>query len=125
MKAATSRPKTTVLQGTPVPQDATAQGLSLYRCRYEWLRFSSAAVVLFAAGSAMAGAPVLTAFMMTTFIGAITNAAIAEDALLDCLLNYSQLAFSSFSASGAGAPTDKWDCFAGSYSAHCTTAFTL
>jgi hypothetical protein len=107
------------------PQDATAQGLSLYRCRVEWLRFSGAAIVVFAAGSALSSAPILTAFLLSSFVSAITSAAIAEDALLDCLLNYSQLSFSSFSSGGASVASDKWDCFGGSFSAHCTTAWTI
>ena len=107
------------------PQDATAQGLSMYRCRVEWLRFSSAAIIVFAAGSALSAAPVLTGILLSSFVSAITSAAIAEDALLDCILNHSQLTFNSFSGGGAGVATDKWNCFGGSFSAHCTTAWTV
>ncbi|HEV7705204.1 MAG TPA: hypothetical protein VGO46_12970 [Gemmatimonadaceae bacterium] len=107
------------------PQDATAQ-FYFYACRLEWLRYAGAAALLVGAGSALAAAPEFTPLLLTAFIGALTTAAAFEDVLIDCMLAHESLATGGFGAGGGSTwPSGKWDCFEGSYAAHCTTAFTI
>jgi hypothetical protein len=108
------------------PDDAKAQTFSIYDCRLEWLRYVGSAVVLAAAGSAVGVAPALTPILISTFVAALTTTAIYEDQLLDCILLHQGLAAGGFGSGGASTwPSGKWDCFDGSYAAHCTTAFTI
>lgn len=108
------------------PEGAKAQTYSVYDCRIDWLRYVGSAVVLAAAASAIGAAPVLTPILISAFVAALTSTAIYEDQLLDCILSHQSLASGSFGSGGASTwPSGKWDCFDGSYAAHCTTAFTL
>jgi hypothetical protein len=111
---------------TFAPQDATAQGFYFYSCRQEWLRYAAAAAVLAGASAAIAAAPEFTPALMTGFAAALATTAALEDVLIDCMLRYDSVSSGGFSGGGAASwPTGKWDCFEGSYAAHCTTAFTL
>jgi hypothetical protein len=108
------------------PQDATAQ-MYFAECSVEWLRYAAAASALVAVYAAIIDVPVLTPILIFQLSGAIALAGVAEDALISCMLAHDTLAMHGFggagSASGAGSP--QWDCFIGSYAAHCTTPFTL
>lgn len=108
------------------PDEAKAQTYSVYDCRLEWLRYVGSAVILAASASAMGAAPVLTPILISTFIASLATTAIYEDQLLDCIIAHQGLAAGGFGTGGASTwPSGKWDCFDGSYAAHCTTAFTL
>ncbi|MEP7067098.1 MAG: hypothetical protein ABI889_13770 [Gemmatimonadota bacterium] len=111
------------------PQDATAQGFYFYACRQEWLRYAAAAAVLSGTAAAIVAAPELTPALLTGFAAALATAAAMEDLLIDCMLAHDSVASGNLSGSAGGGstawPTGKWECFEGSYAAHCTTAFTL
>jgi hypothetical protein len=107
------------------PQDATAQGFYFYLCRQEWLKYGGSAALLSGAAVALAAAPELTPALLTTFIGLLATTAALEDLLIDCMLKYDSVSSGGFGAGAATWPPEKWDCFEGSYAAHCTTAFTL
>jgi hypothetical protein len=110
------------------PEEANAQNYHFADCRQEWLRFAGASVVLAAAASALAAAPQLTPILISAFVAALTTTAAYEDALLDCILAHERFTFGGFGGSGAaggGGGGGGWDCFEGSYAAHCTTPFSL
>jgi hypothetical protein len=108
------------------PEDAKAQLYNFYDCRIDWLHYVGSAVVLAAAATALSAAPALTPILISAFVSALTTTAIYEDQLLDCILSHQTLASGGFGGGGGASwPDGKWDCFDGSYSAHCTTAFTI
>jgi hypothetical protein len=108
------------------PEDAKAQTYSFYDCRIYWLHYVGSAVALAAAASALGAAPELTPMLLSAFVSALTSTAIYEDQLLECIIAHQSLASGGFGGGGGAFwPDGKWDCFEGSYSAHCTTAFTV
>ena len=108
------------------PEEAKAQTYNFYDCRIEWMHYVGSAIVLAAAGSALAAVPAATPLLISGFIAALMTTAIYEDQLLDCILSHQSLASGGFGGGGGASwPDGKWDCFNGSYAAHCTTAFTL
>jgi hypothetical protein len=108
------------------PQDATAQGFYFYSCRQEWLRYAAAAAVLAGTAAAIAAAPEFTPALLTAFAAALATTAALEDVLIDCMLRHDSVSTGGFGSGGGGSwPPGKWDCFEGSYAAHCTTAFTI
>jgi hypothetical protein len=100
------------------PTDALAQ-FAFNACQLQYIRFTAAAITVAATAVGVVAAPSPVTF--SAFASALANMASAEDVLLDCVLQHGTLA----SGGGATLPTGKWDCFEGSYSAHCTTAFTM
>jgi hypothetical protein len=109
------------------PQDAVAQ-VDMYfeECRIEWLKYGAAASALIAVYAGFLEAPYLTPILVMQLSGALALAGVAEDMLISCMLAHDTFAIQGFGgAGGSGAGNPKWDCFIGSYAAHCTTPFTL
>jgi hypothetical protein len=111
------------------PQDATAQFYFL-ECMTEWLRYAAASAAVAGVYAAIIDAPYLTPVLIMQLAGALGLAGVAEDMLISCMLAHDpSFAMQGFSGGGAGsssgAGSPAWDCFIGSYAAHCTTPFTL
>jgi hypothetical protein len=109
------------------PQDAGAQ-VNMYfdECRIEWLKYGAAASALIAVYAGFLDAPYLTPILVMQLSGALALAGVAEDMLISCMLAHDTFAVRGFGGgAGSGAGNPKWDCFIGSYAAHCTTPFTL
>jgi hypothetical protein len=116
---------------TLAPQDASAQIVSpaIGACLQEWLKYAAAAGVVVGIEALIAEAPVLTPFLAAQLATALALLGAAEDLLLNCLLANQPGTFMFFGGGGggggAGSGGGDSDCLAGSYAAHCTTAFTL
>ena len=110
------------------PQDATAQ-MYFAECSVEWLRYAAAASALVAVYAAIIDVPVLTPILVFQLAGSLALAGAAEDALISCMLAHDTFAMQGYGSGGGGgsggAGNPQWDCFIGSYAAHCTTPFTL
>jgi len=119
------------------PNEANAQLLfpvwpAVGACFQEWMKYAAAAATVVYIETLIDAAPILTPALAMQFIGAAVLLGAAEDLLLNCMLAHQPGPF-HYDGSGAGAvggagggglPASK-ECLAGSYAAHCTTAFTL
>jgi hypothetical protein len=110
------------------PQDATAQ-FYFSDCMTDWLRYAAASAAVAGVYAAIIEAPYLTPVLIMQLAGALALAGVAEDMLISCMLSHDpSFAMQSFGGGGGGTSgtgSPSWDCFIGSYAAHCTTPFTL
>ncbi|MDQ2766202.1 MAG: hypothetical protein M3Y30_03500 [Gemmatimonadota bacterium] len=122
------------------PSEASAQGLfplwpAVAACFQEWMKYAAAAATVVYIESLIDAAPFLTPALAMQFVGAAALLGAAEDMLLTCMLTHQPGPFhydgsgsgtigGGGGGGGGGVPQSK-ECLAGSYAAHCTTAFTL